>query len=72
MNYALLVCCVTAMLPMRSAAALAKMEWGLYRDVRPNDTPIDMAIAADGTAAKMQTDKLTNPGWRFPQTGIYF
>ena len=61
MKYVLLLCCVTAMLQRASAAALAIMEWEPDREVRLNDMPIDMAIAAEGTTAEMQTDRLTNP-----------
>ena len=61
MKYVLLLCCVAAMLLRASAAALAKIEWKPDREVRLDDTPIDMAIAPKGTTAEMQTDRLTNP-----------
>jgi hypothetical protein len=61
MKYVLLLCCVTAMLLRISAAVLEKMEWKPNREIRLNDTPIDMAIAAEGTTAEMQTNRLTNP-----------
>ena len=37
-----------------------KMKWKPDREVGLEDTPIDMAIAAEGTTAEMQTDRLTN------------
>ncbi len=61
MKYVLLLCCATAMLLRTSAAVLEKMEWKPDREVRLDDTPIDMAIAAEGTTAEMQTNRLTNP-----------
>ena len=60
-KHVLLLCCATAKLIRASAAALAKMEWKPDREVRLDDTPIDMAIAAEGTTAEIQTNRLTNP-----------
>lgn len=44
----------------RSCAGRIGMEAGSRSQGR-YDMPIDMAIAAEGTTAEMQTDRLTNP-----------
>jgi hypothetical protein len=52
-KYVLLLCCATSMLLRGSAAALAKIERKRDREVRLDDTPIDIAIVAEGTTAEM-------------------
>jgi hypothetical protein len=52
-KYVLLLCCLTAMLLMGNAATLAKMNWEPDREIRLDDTPIDTAVAAGDTPAKI-------------------
>jgi hypothetical protein len=53
MQYVLLLCCLTAMLLMGHEATLVKMNWESDREIRLDDTPIDTAVAAGDTPAKI-------------------